>query len=78
MRRRLANRHAGRTALAATAIAAVVLVALCVSVDLVANHNLRAQAADRLETYVSMLAAESSQVPSIEPDFDDPVVAWRV
>ena len=75
---RRARRRVVRTASAAAALVAVLLVVLCVSVDLFVDHTLRAAAESRLSDAVSMLASESSQVPLSEPDFDDPVVAWRI
>ena len=73
-----AGRRVLRTALAASGLVAILLAVLCVSVDLFVDHNLRSAAASRLTDAVRMLAAESEQVPFTEPDFDDPVVGWRI
>lgn len=72
------GRHAVRTAVGATALVAILLVVLFVSIDTVVNHNLRASAQDRLENAITTLRAEATQVPFGEPDIDDPVVGWRV
>ena len=72
------RRHVLRAAFAATALAALLLLALCVSVDVIVDHSLRDSAASRLGTALTTFAAEAAQVPISEPDVDDPVVAWRV
>jgi len=67
-----------RTAIAAVAVVALLLAALCAGIDLLVANNLRSSAAARLTATVSALARESAQVPFSEPDLDDPVVGWRI
>lgn len=70
--------HVMRTALAATAVVGVLLIALCTGVDLLVAHNLRASAETRLTSTLSRLTAETAQRPLEEPDLDEPVATWRI
>lgn len=70
--------HIVRTALAAAAVVGLLLVALCTGVDLLVTHNLRASTATRLTTALTRLAADVPQGPLEEPDFDEPIAAWRI
>jgi signal transduction histidine kinase len=72
------RRHAVRTALTASGLVALVMLALCAGIDLVVAHNLRASAEERLNRELMILAKEPSTLPVREPDFDDPVVSWRL
>lgn len=70
--------HIARTALGATAVVGVLLLALCAGVDLLVAHNLRASVESNVAAAVSRLAAEAPQRPLEEPDLDEPVATWRV
>ena len=70
--------HIVRTALAAAAVVAVLLVALCSGVDLLVAHNLRSSVESSLSATLSRVSAETPQRPLEEPDLDEPVATWRV
>ena len=57
---------------------AILLVALCSSVDLLVAHNLRSSIESSLTTTLSHVTAEAPQRPLEEPDLDEPVATWRV
>jgi signal transduction histidine kinase len=75
---RLLRRHALRTALGATGVVASLLFVLCVALDLVVTHNLRASAEDRLDQKLAEATSEASNIGGLEPDYDDPEVSWRI
>ena len=71
-----ARTTASRAALAATGVVAMLLLALCVAVDVVVGHNLRAATQARVTQELARLT--SPQDPVGEPDVDDVFVSWRV
>jgi signal transduction histidine kinase len=72
------QRPALRTALASTGIVAALMLVLCIGVDLVVAHNLRASAQDRLNHQLAVLASDPLAASAGEPDFDDPEFVWYI
>ena len=70
--------HIVRTALGATAVVAILVIALCSGVDLLVAHNLRSSVESSLTATLSRVSAETPQRPLEEPDLDEPVASWRV
>jgi two-component system, OmpR family, sensor histidine kinase CiaH len=71
-------RNALRTALIATAVVAALIVVLCIAVDAVVAHTLRASAEKRLSAELQQLVPGSGGRGLDEPDLDDPLLVWRL
>ncbi len=84
LRRDAVSRHAMRTAGLATAVVAVVLVALCAGVDLLVQHNLVSSTDERLQERLASLARSHDSLfgGAVHDDGDRnleaPVLAWAV
>ena len=63
--------HALRIALITTAVVAAVMVALCIAVDVIVAHTLRASATTRLTSELALLAHKPGGPNLDEPDVDD-------
>jgi len=72
------NRHALRTAVITTGTVAALIIVLCVAVDAIVAHTLRASAASRLSAQLSQLTREPGGPALGEPDLDDPLLVWQV
>jgi two-component system sensor histidine kinase CiaH len=71
-------RNALRTALFATAVVAGLILVLCIAVDVVVAHTVRASAERRLSAELHQLIPGSGDRALLEPDLDDPLLVWRL